>query len=79
MTKEARIRRKREVRAGRAETKKLETKTERRAYRRPQIEEVPLVPEEAGQTACKVPGTAGPGVGACNIQGGPGKCLDLIS
>lgn len=47
--------------------KKIErSKTTRRPYRKPQLEKVGLVPEEAVLSACKVAQGPGPGTGRCN-------------
>jgi hypothetical protein len=53
---------------------KTEIKAKRRPYKKPEIEQVRLVPEEAVLTGCKMSTQSGPGdITGCNPQGRP-KC-----
>lgn len=58
---------------------KKESRKPRRPYRKPHMEQVQLVAEEAVLQGCKSPGMTGPEVGACNLRGGPGKCQAALT
>jgi hypothetical protein len=47
----------------------------RRPYRKPQLEQVKLVAEEAVLVGCKTKKATGPDAGPCNATGGRGKCV----
>ena len=53
-------------------TEKRETTRGRRPYRKPQLEQVQLVAEEAVLAQCKVKGGSGPGGGNCRQADGTG-------
>ncbi len=48
----------------------------RKPYVKPQIQEVPLRPEEAVLGGCKTASTSGPSQGQCNA---PATCSSLVS
>ena len=56
-------------------TEKKEQEAPRRPYRKPQLEQVQLVAEEAVLVGCKTKRATGPDAGPCNASGGPGKCV----
>jgi hypothetical protein len=56
-------------------TEKSEGTRPRRPYRKPQLEQVQLVAEEAVLVGCKTKRATGPDAGPCNATGGPGKCI----
>ena len=57
-------------------TEKKGQAASRRPYRKPQLEQVQLVAEEAVLVGCKTKRQiGGPDAGPCNATGGPGKCV----